>query len=49
MYLALFVNKHINDGNDHIPYVMMAYPAAMHESIKYATNLLILGCEKKLA
>lgn len=42
---SLFVNKHRTDWDDHLPYVMMAYRAAIHDSTKCLPNLLILGRE----
>jgi transposase InsO family protein len=41
--LLLFVNKHRNDWDDHSPYVIMAYRAAVHDSTKCSPNLLVLG------
>jgi hypothetical protein len=43
--LSLFVNKHRNYWDDHLPYVMIAYRAAVHDSTKSSPNLLILGRE----
>ena len=43
--LSSFVNEHKNDWDDHLPYVMMAYRATMHESTKCSPNLLMLGRE----
>ncbi len=41
--LSIFFNEHHNDWNDHLPYVMMAYRAPVHESTKCSPNLLMLG------
>ena len=38
--LAMFVNEHRNDWDDHLPYVMMAYRASVQESTGCTPNLL---------
>lgn len=45
--LSLFVNKHRTDWDDHLPYVMMAYHAVIHDSTKCSPNLLMLGRKKE--
>ena len=43
--LTNFVNQHRNDWDDHIPYVLMAYRATVHESTGCTPNLLMFGHE----
>lgn len=42
---SLSVNKHRTDWDDHLPYVMMAYSAAIHDSTKCSQHFLMLGRE----
>ena len=41
--LAMFVNEHWDDWDDHLPYVMMAYRASVQESTGCTPNLLFFG------
>ena len=43
--LAMYVDENRSDWDDHLPYIMMAYRAAVHESTKCTPNLLMLGRE----
>jgi hypothetical protein len=43
--LAAFVNDHRDDWEDHLPYVLFAYRAAVQESTGCTPNLLMLGRE----
>lgn len=46
--LAMYVNENRSDWDDHLPYVMMAYRAATHESTKFTPNKLMFGREVSL-
>ena len=46
--LAVFVDEHRDDWDDHLPYVMMAYRSTMQESTGCSPNLLMLGREINL-
>lgn len=46
--LSAFVNEKKNDWDDHLPYLMMAYRATVHESTKCSPNLIMLGRELSL-
>lgn len=43
--LSGFVNEHYTDWDVHLPYVMMAYRSAQHETTGMTTNMLMLGQE----
>jgi len=43
--LSAFVNDYRNDWEDHLPFVLMAYRAAVQESTGCSPNLLMLGRE----
>lgn len=43
--LAIFVNENRTNWDDHLPYLMMAYRATVHESTKCTPNLVMLGKE----
>ena len=43
--LAMYVDENRTDWDDHLPYIMMAYRASLHESTKCTPNLLMLGRE----
>lgn len=40
--LAIFVDENRTNWDDHLPYLMMAYRATVHESTKCSPNLVIL-------
>ncbi|CAC5405273.1 unnamed protein product [Mytilus coruscus] len=46
--LAMYVDENRSDWDDHLPYVIMAYRAAIHESTKCTPNKLMLGREISL-
>ena len=46
--LAMFVNEHRDDWDDHLPYVMMAYRASVQESTGCTPNLLFFAREISL-
>ncbi|CAG2213568.1 unnamed protein product [Mytilus edulis] len=46
--LAMYVDENRSNWDDHLPYVMMAYRAAIHESTKCTPNKLMLGREISL-
>ena len=46
--LTTMVNEVRNDWDDHLPYVMMAYRASVHEVTKCTPNLLMLNHETNL-
>ena len=46
--LDMFVNKHCEDWDDHLPYVMMAYRSSIQESNGCTPNMLFLGREVTL-
>ena len=46
--LTMLVADAENDWDDHLPYVMMAYRASVHESTKCTPNLLMLNREVNL-
>ena len=46
--LSMYVDENREDWDDHLPYVMMAYRAAIHESTKCTPNKLMLGREVSL-
>ena len=46
--LKTLVNDAQNDWDHHLPFVMMAYRASVHESTKCTPNLLMLGRETNL-
>lgn len=46
--LALFVEKHQRDWDDHIPVLLMAYRTAVHESTKQTPASLMFGRELNL-
>ena len=46
--LTTLVNEARNDWDDHLPYVMMAYRASVHESTGLTPNKLMLSHETKL-
>lgn len=43
--LSGFVNEHHTDWDVHLPYVMMAYRSAQHETTGMTPNMLMLGRE----
>ncbi|CAG2233136.1 unnamed protein product [Mytilus edulis] len=43
--LAMYVDENRTDWDDHLPFIMMAYRAAVHESTKCTPNLIMLGRE----
>ncbi|CAC5405570.1 unnamed protein product [Mytilus coruscus] len=43
--LISYVNKHQNDGDEHLPYVFMAYRSSEHETTGNNPNYLMLGRE----
>lgn len=43
--LAIFVDENRTNWDDHLPYLMMAYRATVHESTKCTPNLVMLGRE----
>ena len=43
--LSMLVNENRNDWDDHLPYVLMAYRASVHQSTKCTPNLLMFGRE----
>ena len=43
--LSMFVDENRTNWDDHLPYVMMAYRASVHESTKCTPNLLMIGRE----
>ena len=46
--LRVMVNDAQNDWDDHLPYILMAYRASVHESTRCSPNLLMLGRETNL-
>ena len=46
--LTTMVNEVRNDWDDHLPYIMMAYRASVHEVTKCTPNLLMLNHETNL-
>ena len=46
--LAMYVDENRSDWNNHLPYVMMAYRASTHETIKCTPNKLMFGREISL-
>jgi len=46
--LGMFVKEHRRDWDDHLPYVLMAYRASVHESTGCTPNLLMFGRELSL-
>ncbi|CAC5419743.1 unnamed protein product [Mytilus coruscus] len=45
----MYVDENRSDWDDHLPFIMMAYRAAVHESTKCTPNLLMLGREIRLS
>lgn len=43
--LAIFVDENRTNWDDHLPYLMLAYRATVHESTKCTPNLVMLGKE----
>ena len=43
--LSIFVNEKRNDWDDHLPYLLMAYRATMHDSTGYTPHNIIFGRE----
>ena len=43
--LSKFVSEHLDDLDEHLPYIMAAYRATVQESTKCTPNLLMLGRE----
>ena len=41
----MYVEKHQNQWDEYLPYVMLAYRASVHESTGFSPNMLILGRE----
>ena len=46
--LSSFVSQNLNDWDDHLPYVMMAYRASKHETTRMTPNLVVFGRETNL-
>ena len=46
--LSVLVNEAQDNWDDHLPYIMMAYRASVHESTKCTPNLLMLNRETNL-
>lgn len=46
--LALYVNDHQTDWDDHLPLLSMAYRTAIHESTSYSPSRLLFGREIKV-
>ena len=46
--LTTLVGEARNDWNDHLPYVMMAYRASVHENTQFTPNRLMLNHETNL-
>ena len=46
--LKAYVNEARDDWDDHLPYVMMAYRASVHDSTNVTPNLMFLGTENIL-
>ena len=46
--LRTLVSEARNDWDDHLPYVMMAYRASMHESTQFTPNRVMLNHETNL-
>ena len=46
--LAIFVEHHQKDWDDHVPLLMMSYQSAVHESTKQTPAKLMFGCEVNL-
>ena len=46
--LAMFINEHQDDWDDHLPYVMMAYRALVQESTGCTQNLQFFGRDIKV-
>ena len=46
--LSLFVEERQRDWDQHLPYLMMAYRSAVHESTGYSPNELMLGRRTQL-
>ena len=46
--LKAYVNDTRDDWDDHLPYVMMAYRATVHDSTSVTPNLMFLGTENVL-
>ena len=46
--LAIFVERHQKDLDDHVPFLMMSYRSAIHESTKQTPAKLLFGCEINL-
>ena len=47
--LSLFVEEKQETWDEHLPYVLMAYSSAQHESTKLIPNMLMLGREVSLS
>lgn len=43
--LTAYVSDHQHDWNIHLPYVLMAYRSAVHETTGYIPNMIMLGRE----
>ena len=46
--LKTYVNEERDDWDDHLPYVMMAYRATVHDSTNQTPNLMFMGTENIL-
>lgn len=46
--LSRFVNEHHTDWDEHIPYILMAYRSAVHESTKCTPAKVLFGSELRL-
>ena len=46
--IGTFVNDHHSDGDEQIPYVLMAYRSSAHETTGLSPNLLMLGRERTM-
>ena len=44
----MYLEKHQNQWDEYLPYVMLAYRASVHESTGFSPNMLMLGRELQI-